>query len=166
MLIISIPKSASTSLLTTLARLHKTDGIQLFFKNYIIPVDYQQLGKYHSDLREYGSTDAAIFFDTIKIYKQHIPPTDNNLGLLKNKKKVILLREPKDIVMAYYRADKKLLHEKRKEFENAHTAEEWMQRAKEIGLLQELKKFYENWITLMARRGNVAISRRECRFLN
>ena len=148
MLIISIPKSASTSLLTTLARLHKTDGIQLFFKDYIIPVDYQQLGKYHSDLREYGSTDAAIFFDTIKIYKQHIPPTNNNLGLLKNKKKVILLREPEDIVMAYYRADKKLLHEKRKEFKNAHTPEEWMQRAKEIGLLQELKRFYENWIKI------------------
>jgi hypothetical protein len=145
MLIISIPKSASTSILKTLSNLHQIEGKQLFFKGYKIPDHYTQLGKYHSDMRDFKLGDINTFLQNNKIYKQHIPPSKNNIKLLHNKKKVILLRDPKDIVMAYYRAEKKRLHERRKEFENVHNSVEWMQTAENIGLLNELRKFYHSW---------------------
>jgi hypothetical protein len=148
MLIISIPKSASTSILKTLTNLHHIEGMQLFFKDYKIPDQYAQLGKYHSDIREFGLDDINTFFQNNKIYKQHIPPTINNLELLRNKKKILLLRDPKEIVMAYYRAEKKKLHERRKEFQNANNPIEWMQTAENIGLWDELSKFYKTWMEI------------------
>jgi hypothetical protein len=148
MLIIAIPKSASTSLLKTISNLHNIEGHQLLFKDRVIPDEYPHMGKFHSDLRELKLTDLSTFFDNNRIYKQHIPPTKNNLNLLKNNKKVILLREPNDVVLAYYRADKKLLHEKRQEFKNDHSPEEWLLTATKIGLLRELNDFYDKWIKI------------------
>lgn len=145
MLIVSIPKSASTSILKTLSSLHQIEGKQLFFKDYNIPQKYPHLGKYHSDFREFGVDDINIFLHNKKIYKQHIPPTVNNIELLRNKKKVVLLRDPKEIVMAYYRAEKKRLHERRKEFEDVNNPIEWMQTAENIGLLDEINNFYKTW---------------------
>jgi hypothetical protein len=124
------------------------EGKQLFFKDYEIPEQYAQLGKYHSDIRDFGLTDIKTFFQNDKIYKQHIPPTIINLELLRNQKKVVLLRDPKEIVMAYYRAEKKRLHERRKEFEEVSNPIEWMQTAENIGLLDELKNFHNTWSTI------------------
>ena len=44
--------------------------------------------------------------------------------------------------MAYYRAEKKRMHERRKEFEEVSKPVEWMQAAENIGLLDELKNFH------------------------
>ena len=143
MLVVSIPKSASTFLLKTLSTLHHKKGYQNNYNNNVFPDSYQLLGKYHIDLMEYDLSDMAIFHDTTKIYKLHIPPIDNSLELLRDKMKVILLEEPQEIVMAYYLANKWLLNERREEFKNAHTSEEWVWNAKEIGLLQELKNFFD-----------------------
>lgn len=148
MLIISIPKSASTSILKTISNLHQIEGRQLFFKDYKIPEEYAQLGKYHSDIRDFSLEDINTFLKNSKLFKQHIPPTINNLELLKNKKKVILLRDPKEIVMAYFRAEKKRLHERRQEFENVNNSDEWMRTAENIGLLDELNSFYKTWLEI------------------
>ena len=145
MLIISIPKSASTSILKTLSNLHQIEGKQLYFKDYKIPEEYTQLGKYHSDIRDFRVKDIDTFLHKDIIYKQHIPPTSNNLELLRTRRKVVLLRDPTDIVMAYYRAEKKRLHERRKEFENVNNPDEWMQTAENIGLSAELSNFYNTW---------------------
>lgn len=65
--------------------------------------EFPLLSKFHSDIADF---DLATDLDTIlkhKIHKQHIPPTKNNLHLLKNTKKIILLRQPQEILESYLR---------------------------------------------------------------
>jgi len=147
MLIIAIPKSASTSLLHTLGDVHSLPSTQDFksVKHHKIPEGFQYLGKYHSDVRELNETIIKKWTEEMSFYKQHIPPTENNLSLLKDEKKVILLRNPKEIVLAYKRADDKDIHEKREEFEGCFTERDWLKRANEIGLYEELNLFYSKW---------------------
>lgn len=145
MLIIAIPKSASTSLLDTLGKQHKLKNNQLFFKDFPIPSEYKILGKYHSDIREFDASTIQLFYDPKIIYKQHIPPTENNLKFLENRKKVILLRDPKEIIEGYWRAEKKKIHEPRKEFSGVNSKDEWHNRAAEIGLIDEINNFYTSW---------------------
>jgi len=141
-----MPKSASTSLLKTLSKVHHLEGNQLFFKNFEIPENYTILGNYHSDVREFSSDEIEEFISEVKFFKQHIPPTSNNLDHLRNHKKVILLRNPRDIVKAYFRAEKRRIHEKRIEFKNVKKINEWLDTAENIGLLKELKNFQLGWV--------------------
>jgi hypothetical protein len=147
MLIISIPKSASTSLVHTLGEIHSLESKQEFkkFKHYKIPLEFEILANYHSDVREINNLILDEWDRLDIFYKQHIPPTKNNLDLLKNSRKVILLRKPEEIILAYRRADIKGLHEKRDEFKGCIDEVDWIKRAKEIGLYRELVTFYKGW---------------------
>ncbi len=65
--------------------------------------EFSLLSKFHSDIADF-SLDTNL--ETIlkhKIHKQHIPPTKNNLQLLKNTKKIILLRRPEEVLESYLR---------------------------------------------------------------
>lgn len=145
MLIVAIPKSASTSLLKTLAEAHNFESHQLIFKDFERPADYEILPRYHSDFRELRD-DIVFQFKEDVLFKQHIPPTQNNLNLLKGTKKVVLLRKPEEIIEAYYRATMKRIHEPRAEFEEVKSLDEWKERAKKIGLEQDLNRFYNTWL--------------------
>ena len=81
------------------------------------------------------------------IFKQHIPPTGNNLRLLKEIKKVVLLREPRQIIESYYRAEIRKSHPTRKEFENCSTVEAWLQTAEKNGLLSDVSWFFNEWLS-------------------
>lgn len=145
MLVVAIPKSASTSLMDTLGKLHDLPARQVFFRDHPMPAGMSLLPKYHSDIREFTPNEIQRFMDSSAVYKQHIPPTANNLSLLKGHKKVVLLRPPMEIVEAYWRAEKKRLHEPRAEFEGAGTIEAWNARAGENGLLSDLALFHDGW---------------------
>lgn len=145
MLIIAIPKSASTSLLDTLAKMYGFEAEQVILQGLKAPSDLNLLHKYHSDIREYSDRDMDEFCKESKFYKQHIPPTENNKRLLKGFKKVILLRDPKEIIEAYWRAERKKIHKKRTEFNGVDSVEGWINRAEEIGLLEDLNFFYDGW---------------------
>lgn len=149
MLIIAIPKSASTSLVHTLGEIHSLPSKQEFLevKKYNIPTEYEVLASYHSDVREINQLIVDEWIRPNMFYKQHIPPTSNNLKLLNHVKKVVLLRKPEDIILAYRRADTKGLHEKRKEFAGCASENDWVERAKDIGLYEELERFYAGWIS-------------------
>lgn len=149
MLIIAIPKSASTSLLRTLGSQHNIPSTQEFDlkKKHPIPNTFTQIAKLHSDCVIISNHLVNKWTRDNKFYKQHIPPTDENLLLLSGKKKVILLREPKEIILAYRRGQLSGVHSKINGFEGCHTEAEWLSRALENGIFQELSLFYDKWRT-------------------
>jgi hypothetical protein len=146
MLIVAIPKSASTSLLETLGRAHRLSHEQTFFAKAPLPGQTNLLHELHSDVRELGKEEATAFARRGIIHKQHVPPTPNNLELLRDQRKVILLREPEKIVAAYRRAVIKHIHKRHAAFSDVTTADEWQQRAGETGLLRDLHWFQEKWL--------------------
>ena len=88
MLIIAIPKSASTSLLRTLGINHSLPFTQDFKLNeeYTVPTSYEFLGKLHSDCINIDQALVKKWTNSKGFYKQHIPPTQNNLKQLRDKK--------------------------------------------------------------------------------
>jgi hypothetical protein len=145
MLIIAIPKSASTSLMKTLGELYNLPAKQTFFPDQKPPADYSHLWKYHGDIRQITPRQAAKFARRKTIYKQHIPPTRQNRKLLHDVKKVILLRRPIDILSAYFRGAKKGVHNTLADFKDVKTKDECIERAESIGLLDELRQFRQTW---------------------
>jgi len=148
MLIIAIPKSASTSLMDTLGKVCKMPAQQLFKKELSKPKELPILSNLHSDMREYSSKEIDIFTQNNKIYKQHIPPTENNLLLLRDKKKVILLRNCDEIISAYWRAENSGIHSNFKKIHNLEVSskEEWIKASRKAGLYDDLKFFYKGWL--------------------
>lgn len=146
MLIISIPKSASSSLLHTFGQLHHTPSKQIPLPHRLKAKNFPLLGKYHPDAKELVQQDVKMFDTQNEVYKQHILPTKNNLELLEGVKKVILLKKPEDVVLAYHRAELKRIHKKPKEeFHGKLTGKAWLAEARKNGLLKELEHFYKRW---------------------
>ncbi len=145
MLIIAIPKSASTSLMSTLGHLHNLPYCQNRFKTRKPPENLTLLPKYHTDIRELHKDDVATINGSNRIFKQHISPTERNLSLLKQTKKVILLRPPHEIIEAYFRAEKRHLQKQLPEFAHCKTLGDWQKEARKIGLIDELKWFHNRW---------------------
>lgn len=148
MLIIAIPKSASTSLLVSLGVAQKIRWEQINHRWVLRePLELGLLLAYHTDMREYSKEHVKIFADPNKLYKQHIPPTSLNRALLRNVKKVILLRDPKEIIEAYWRANQVGMdHAKQKGFEHCKTREEWLNTAAGNGLWSDLQYFHDRWL--------------------
>jgi len=147
MLIIAIPKSASTSLLQTIGRVHYLPSKQVMHSDLPVPGGFTALGRIHSDVREYTEEHITEFTAADRFHKQHIPPTENNCAMLGNTPRVVLLREPLEVIEAYWRAFKKGVIKGRPEFAGITSSEEWLERATSIGLLNELERFHEGWTT-------------------
>ncbi len=81
--------------------------------------------------------------DPATINKQHVYPSENNLALLSDKKKVVLLSLPKEIVQAYRRSFKKKIHNR---FLPGYTenmgGKQWAQQSEKDGLLADLTYFH------------------------
>lgn len=109
MLIISQPKSASTSLVHTLGKLAGVESLRL-----------DRLGKKvksynflpHSDLIDFPEALLSKIINENKFYQQHVPPTKNNLGLIKKLKSkcLVTLRNPNESFDAYFRQPDLLEH--------------------------------------------------------
>jgi len=145
MLIVSIPKSASTSLMDTFGKLHALPTRQIDLTSHETPDDFRSMSYIHPDVKTLTCEDVQLFSREDFLYKQHIVPTDNNLRLLKNLKKVVLLRNPYDIILAYRRGILKGIHGKKMDFEKRESEGEWLQRAEKNRLLFEIKSFYKKW---------------------
>jgi hypothetical protein len=146
MLIIAIPKSSSTSLMKTLAKLHRKDYEQNMFPHYEKPEACRWLHHFHEDIRKMPCNSLLEYVKSQNIYKQHIFPNDEHMQCLKTVKKIVLLREVKEIVLAYRRL--LLLHPEGtiKGFPGLLSEEEWISHSKEIGLYQDLDTFYNKWL--------------------
>jgi hypothetical protein len=142
MLIIAMPKSASTSLLDTLGKLHNIPADQVYFNKYIPPSNCKYIFKLHSDIRELTMTQVDQFDSQDSIFKQHIFPSNNNLELFQKSKKVVLLRNPYDVVASYHRTEKFFFQETNNDdFKTDKTIEEWIDRAEKLGIIDDLKKY-------------------------
>lgn len=147
MLIVAIPKSASTSLLSTLGKVHKYESQQLSKLNDRLPVSKTNfLGTLHSDMVELSSAEVSLFIDNKKIYKQHIFPSPHNRKILASAKKIILLRDPVEIIYAYRRGVQKGIHKEFTPFSKNLSEKDWLFLAQKTGLLQDLQFFNNQWI--------------------
>ena len=153
MLIIAIPKSCSTSLMTTLGDLHGLLAKQLSFSPDVSHKDYPILSKLHYDQSELTPVLVDQFMAPDHIYKQHVVPTAHNLSLLKDRKKVVLLRDPLEIVLSYRRwlmtglSSPKLKHHVNlmQLFGDDLSEDAWLRLAERNGLLEELRRFHNTW---------------------
>lgn len=146
MLVISMPKSASTSLMSTLGRVNGLESKQLYFAaNPWPPVqEWPTLPRFHSDMRELSAANAQQLLDPQRVFKQHIIPTSNNVELLSGSQIVLLTRDPRDVVLAYRRNDK-LQQVDRGEWKGLDSEAQWLTRAQELGLIDELQRFAAVW---------------------
>jgi hypothetical protein len=130
----------------TLGNLHALEAFQDFsFKDNPVPTTSSYLHNIHSDIRELDENDARKFSDKDKIYKQHIYPSANNMKLLNKERKVVLLRDPKDICLAYRRGALKNVHALLPGFSAELSEDEWMKKADETGLYTDLESFFNSW---------------------
>ncbi len=152
MLIVAVPKSASSSLVATLAALHGlriTSELIRGGKMRHCPVadGYRQLERFHR--REVAEIDDAVVEAVARrgeLAKLHLPPTPNNQRRLARTPKLILLRPAAEVVPAYQRGTEagvfKLHHPS---FCFCLSEAAWLDRARETGLLQELEDFVAGW---------------------
>jgi hypothetical protein len=146
MLIVAIPKSASTSLVTTLGQVYERPATQDFFNDQTLPEGYPILCGYHSDMRLITDEQVRRWMGTDAFYKQHIAPTPENLEKLRGTKIVLLLRDAEEIVLAYRRAEQARLHPERSEFAGCATEQEWLDQAVRCGLRHELQRWARAWL--------------------
>lgn len=114
MLLIAIPKSAGTSLVNTIGKICNikvSEGIGKG-KYDIDCEDYYEIQKYHSIVPERSS---EFLNKTTKskyeIFREHLLPTNRHLKILEkiNRRIIILLRNPEDIIDCYKRMKKSSL---------------------------------------------------------
>jgi hypothetical protein len=129
----------------TFGKLHALPTRQLELEGHVTPKDYQSMSLIHPDTKSLSVEDVAYFSQADFLYKQHIVPTDENVQKLKALKKVVLLRNPYDIILAYRRGTLKGIHGKKIDFDKSESEGEWLEKADKSGLLLELKNFESAW---------------------
>lgn len=155
MLIIPIPKSASSSLAKSITKQNNgvSDNTDYFRQTYLRDLPpaqaYPRLKKTHSEMVELDkSVVERIAANQTTIQKHHFPPTENNQRLLHNIKKVILLREPDEIVESYQRGDATgVFPVQDMNYLFCWNLNSWKKRSRVNGLLQELHNFKTQWET-------------------
>ena len=132
MLIIAQTKSASRSLLVTIAKILKIKWkTQIMPKKPLDVEGFDEIKKFHTDIIRRGK----LFLKTTMtekhtVYKEHIVPTEEHLNLLSQRKDkyIILLRTVKDCLDSYVRHfaetgeqyDKKKLYNDLKQFNSLY----------------------------------------------
>lgn len=143
MLLIAIPKSAGTSLVHTVGRILKIKIFEGMPKwTYDINCeDYPELQKYHSIMPERSSRFLErVTRSKTEIYREHLLPTERHLNILKkiNRKVVVLLRKPDDIIDSY----KRLKKSNKINFEQ---------------LQKDIQKFYDEYLKYDKKNNNMLI---------
>lgn len=150
MLIVAIPKSMSSSLKKFLS---SKEGLHSEYQLPSLPSAKSEWPWTHR------FTNACVNFNEKiakrlcnnqeTIWKFHIPPTDQNVEVFFPYKKVILLRNPKDVIFSWRRtALKKGRRISGLPFDTSFLKKpekQWLQRAKSTGLWDEIRKFYAFW---------------------
>lgn len=146
MLIVAMPKTASTSLMETLGIRHAMPRQQLPLLSNPWPnsSEWQALTHLHSDTREMTEADVERFTKKDTLYKQHILPTAGNLSQLRTHALVVLLRKPIDVVLSY-RREALLTKQVPMMWRGVQSESEWLARAEDAGVLSDLRAFDDGW---------------------
>jgi hypothetical protein len=152
MLILAIPKSASTALVVTLAEAHGIPIESQRIRDEVLAgapraPGYWQMGQFHRrDVIEIDERIARHVAARERLAKFHFPPTPRNQAALRDVKKVVLLRDVHEIVSAYRRGDETgAWRTKSYEFAFCFSERGWQRRARATGLLSELLAFADGW---------------------
>ena len=151
MLIVSIPKSASSSLVASLQavtgyRRNTPKVRKQFLRPAPPPPGYSQLKRFHSEVAEVSDEAVKTLLQPEQITKLHIVPTDNNLRQLRDVPKIVLLRPAEEVVAAYWRGmETATWTTSVKEIARCDSLDQWMQTAADMGLTDELKAFDRRW---------------------
>ncbi len=155
MLLVAIPKSASTSLMTTLGRIHDLPSEQVELRDLVRPPGIRNLHRHHPDIVELDGPTVERLVGPGHLYKQHIPPTANNVARLADHRIVVLLRDPDVVVDAYLRAFKSFAM-KPVGVDRTIDMESWRSHAEQVGLRDDVDFFHRGWRAAAA-RGNVLL---------
>ena len=151
MLIVAIPKSASSSLVASLASAtgwpkQNADIRKRYLTSAPAPVGYEQLERFHSEVAELTPEVAELLSRPNQITKLHVVPTDNNLALLRDVPKVVLLRPAEEIVAAYWRGlETSTWTTLVGDIARCKTKDDWVELAGKLGLAAELQAFNDRW---------------------
>ena len=104
MLIIAMPKSASTSLMHGVGGLLGVPFMQMFPSDVVENHRYANLHELHSDVGMWPSMDLVTLQTPTHLFKQHIPPIAHNVRMVDPARVLFLHRGPRDIIQAYRRA--------------------------------------------------------------
>lgn len=151
-LIVAIPKSASTALVATLAAAHalpiRTREVrdEVLLRRPIAP-GYWHAAQFHRrDFVELDAAVAALLAERRHLVKFHFPPTARNQAALRDVPKLVLLRDAAEIVSAYRRGEETgAWPTKSYEFAYCFGERAWQARARSTGLLDELRAFAAGW---------------------
>ncbi len=148
MLIVAMPKTASTSLMKTLGRAWRIPAEQIVCPEQPVPEGYSTLARMHSDMRILPDGMIERAKDRSVIRKQHVLPVEENLSRLSEARIVLLVRLPEDIVLAYRRGVLRgtVSNAALREYPRDGTPREWLAQARRDGLLKQLHQFYNGWI--------------------
>ena len=91
--------------MTTLCKLHDLGCDMHITWTGEIPSNYREYSRQHSFCWELNEQSANFIRETAKekIVKSHILPTDRNIDLLSDTKKVFLRKDPEKIIESYFR---------------------------------------------------------------
>lgn len=108
---------------------------------------YWHAAQFHRrDFVEIDDRIASLIAARDLLAKFHFPPTPTNQAVLRHVKKLILLRDPSQVVSAYRRGEETgSWPTKSYEFAFCFSEDSWQRRARETGLTDELRRFEEGW---------------------
>ncbi len=151
MLIVAMPKSASSSLVATASAatciaVGSAATRHRYLRPSPVPEQYKNLGRIHREIAELTPEAAAALDRRDQFFKHHIVPTKTNRRLLHAMPKVILTRPTEDIIAAYWRGfETNTWVSTFGPLGKCKSLEQWQQTAAEIGLTRELEDFHTGW---------------------
>lgn len=148
MLIIAMPKSASTALHETLvavtnAKMAEYPEVDITNKPTV--KQFSAIARMHGDCRKLPTSLLKQWAESNDVYKLHILPTKQHQRALQKEKVVILLRNSQDAILSYFRTYKNL-GARYPKFSDCDSQQEWLQQAEANGLSADMNKFYESWL--------------------
>jgi hypothetical protein len=151
MLIIAMPKSASSSIARSLA---DATGCPVVNREARAPwkarpraASFPLLAAiHHGDAYELEAKDAEALAAIKGVAKHHILPTANNVAVLSGVRRIVLLRDPAEVIDAYWRGYATgVWPDGFKVLGAGRTLADWRAAARKAGLDAELERFAQGW---------------------
>jgi hypothetical protein len=108
--------------------------------------EYRSLARLHKEVQDIHPELAEALDRNDCLHKYHFPPTERNQDLLRKTRKVVLLRDPIEVIRAYWRGDRVGTHPvKDVRFLDCFSEAKWLARAEQLGLLHQIAQFCVGW---------------------
>lgn len=153
MLLIATPKSASTGFLRGIAAslgIQHFMGSEFFSRSYIFGLKKSEgyhvcLSNHLTDFFECNTDIIHTFNNPLQIHKHHLAPSPNNIESLAHIKKIILIRDSKQLAASYFR-EAQNSKSYRPLFHGCTTLTDFENVFNSSGMLSEINNFNDGWI--------------------